>query len=465
MTGINYPAGSIIPGSGGAVVPGGTAGNMSSAGAGHDVPAGTNWKAQLAAWQKTGHYGKIGKFLSQQGYKVGKVDGVWDTTLHSAFNAYQRGMDPAQWTVFYNRVHGQPVKAAKSNPAASAAAATTDTGGFNTSIPVPSANGVKLPSIASILGTQAMPYLNPDIYAQTKAGAQYDPLIQQLGTQRKTTAAMIPQIAQAIDAAYNPAIQSQQAAGAANAQAATSAESGLTGMAAKLAASLGGTGGAALAAAAQNQIGNIAGQAQNQSALDTAAGNNIVRDVGQAKARTTNEYEKALQAIDQATTQATGDRANAVASGLVEGAQFRQQLLSAALANRGAEVNQDALAQMSGLQSQAQVLSNMQAYQNLGVQGQQASDAHATTQAQLDALQQQLDGQGKTTFQSLAPNDLTSLDSYLRSGALDANGKLTIPAAQFRSNTLDMLNSMFPNSKNNAQMVNWVNAFVKRYSS
>lgn len=274
------------------------------------------------------------------------------------------------------------------------------------------------PSWESLLGPGWEKYINPTTYAQNQANSQFNPVLKGLDLQRSRAGMIANQSAANIKTAMQPALDAYKTQAASNAGTSANASAGIQSMAQQLAGGLGSSGNnAALGNTAANFGGLVQAQGATQARSDAQGLTSAQQRVAQMQANRQSELTNKMMDIDKAMVDAKRAKADTYTKAFTEGIGMKQQMIAAALANRGSIINQDVLQAMAPEQLKASKLANKQAEQNLVWQNLQGSQGMEMNDLQMKALKQQLSAAGANTTSFLAntpQNQQAALDGIMQ---------------------------------------------------
>lgn len=254
------------------------------------------------------------------------------------------------------------------------------------------------PSWMSLLGPGWEKYLNPSTYARQQSNSQFNPVLKGLDLQRSRASLLKGQSNAAIQSAMAPALEAYKNMGTQNANTTANAAHGIQGMAQQLAGGLGSSGNnAGLGNTAANYGGLVQAQGAVQGRADAQGLTSAQQRVAQMQATRQSELTNKMMDIDKAMVDAKRAKADTYTKAFTEGLGMKQQMIAAALANRGSIINQDVLQAMAPEQLKGAKLANKQAEQNLvwqNLQGQQGMEMNAL---QMKALKAQMAASGVNT--------------------------------------------------------------------
>lgn len=273
------------------------------------------------------------------------------------------------------------------------------------------------PSWMSLLGPGWEKYLDPTTYARNQANSQFNPVLKGLDLQRSRAAAIRNQSAGNIRAAMQPALDAYKTQATQDAQTGANAAQGIQSMAQQLAGGLGSSGNnAGLGNTAANFGGLVQAQSATQARSDAQGLTSAQQRVAQMQATRQSELTNKMMDIDKAMVDAKRAKADTYTKAFTEGLGMKQQMIAAALANRGSIINQDVLQAMAPEQLKGAKLSNKQAEQNLIWQNLQGNQGLEMNDLQMKALKQQLNAAGANTksfFGNTAENQSQILNSFV----------------------------------------------------
>lgn len=266
------------------------------------------------------------------------------------------------------------------------------------------------PSWMSLLGPGWEKYLNPATYARNQSNSQFNPVLKGLDLQRSRAGLLKNQSNASIRDAMAPALEAYKTQAASNAGTAANASAGIQSMASQLAGGLGSSGNnAALGNTAANYGGLVQAQGATQARSDAQGLTSAQQRVSQMQANRQSELTNKMMDIDKAMVDAKRAKADTYTKAFTEGLGMKQQMIAAALANRGSIINQDVLQAMAPEQVAGAKLANQQAAQNMAWQNIQGQQGVQMNDLQMKALKQQMDaagllGKDKNSFFALAPD-------------------------------------------------------------
>lgn len=283
------------------------------------------------------------------------------------------------------------------------------------------------PSWMSLLGPGWEKYLDPKVYARNQSNSQFNPVLKALDLQRSRAGMLRTSSSANIKATMQPSLDAYKTQASSNAAASTNAGAGIADMAQQLASGLGSSGNnAGLGNTAANYGGLVAAQGATQARSDAQGLTSAQQRVSQMQANRQSELTNKMMDIDKAMVDAKRAKADTYTKAFTEGLGMKQQMIAAALANRGSIINQDVLQAMAPEQVAGAKLANKQSEQNLiwqNIQGQQGVEMNAL---QMKALKQQMAaagalGKDKNSYFALAPDQKAQWMQNMANQYIDPN--------------------------------------------